>query len=33
MTEVAFHPSDPLILAGGTMNGEIFIWKIDDDDP
>ena len=33
MTEVAFHPSDPLILAGGTMNGEIFIWKIDDDVP
>jgi WD40 repeat protein len=29
LTEVAFHPTDPLILAGGTMNGEIFLWNID----
>ena len=28
LTSVAFHPLDPLILAGGTMNGEIFIWNI-----
>ena len=33
MTEVAFHPTDPLILAGGTMNGEIIIWNVDLEDP
>jgi len=29
---IEFHPSDPLILAGGTINGEIFIWNLDRDD-
>lgn len=33
MTELAFHPADPLILAGGTMNGEIIIWNVDLEDP
>jgi len=33
LTEVNFHPSDPLLLAGGTMNGEIIIWNIDDENP
>jgi WD40 repeat protein len=28
VTEVAFHPSDPTLLAGGTMNGEIYMWNI-----
>jgi len=29
---IAFHPSNPLILAGGTINGEILIWNIDNTD-
>ncbi len=29
ITTIEFHPSDPLILAGGTMNGEIYLWNID----
>jgi WD repeat-containing protein 34 len=34
VTEVAFHPSDPTMLAGGTMNGEIYLWNIaHEDDP
>jgi len=28
LTQVAFHPVDPVILAGGTMNGEIYLWNI-----
>ena len=28
LTCIEFHPSNPLILAGGTINGEIFIWNI-----
>lgn len=27
-----FHPSDPVLLAGGTFIGEIYIWNIDKDD-
>jgi WD40 repeat protein len=30
---VQFHPDDPLILAGGTHNGEAFLWNIDKEDP
>jgi WD repeat-containing protein 34 len=33
VTQVAFHPTNPLILAGGTMNGEIYLWNIDEDEP
>ena len=33
LTKVAFHPSDPLILAGGTLNGEIFLWNVDREEP
>lgn len=33
MTQVSFHPSDPVILAGGTMNGEIYLWNISQEDP
>ena len=33
LTTIEFHPSDPLILAGGTMNGEIYLWNIDHEDP
>jgi WD40 repeat protein len=29
LTTIEFHPSDPLILAGGTMNGEIYLWNVD----
>mgnify|MGYP001049787315 CR=1 FL=1 len=28
LTCIEFHPQDPLILAGGTINGEIFIWNV-----
>ena len=31
LTTIEFHPSDPLILAGGTMNGEIYLWNVDPD--
>jgi len=31
LTTIDFHPSDPLILAGGTMNGEIYLWNVDPD--
>ena len=33
LTSIEFHPSDPLILAGGTMNGEIYLWNLDNEDP
>lgn len=33
VSQVAFHPTDPLILAGGTINGEIYLWNIDSDEP
>lgn len=33
LTEVAFHPTDAMILAGGTLNGEIYIWDIDAEEP
>jgi len=28
LTQVAFHPNDASILAGGTINGEIYLWNI-----
>ena len=28
LTCIEFHPTNPLVLAGGTVNGEIFIWNI-----
>jgi len=33
VSQVAFHPTDPLILAGGTINGEIYLWNIDNEEP
>ena len=33
VTEVSFHPTEPAILAGGTMNGQIFLWNIDEQNP
>ena len=30
VTEVAWHPTEPVILAGGTMNGQIILWNIDE---
>lgn len=28
VTELAFHPSEPSTLAGGTMNGEVHLWNV-----
>jgi len=33
VTSLAFHPSNPSILAGGTFNGEIYLWDIFKTDP
>mmetsp|Transcript_23424 Transcript_23424/g.17876 ORF Transcript_23424/g.17876 Transcript_23424/m.17876 type:complete len:397 (+) Transcript_23424:599-1789(+) len=33
ITSIEFHPSDPLVLAGGTMNGEVYLWNIDAEEP
>jgi len=33
VTQVSFHPTDPVILAGGTMNGEIYFWNISQEEP
>lgn len=33
LTQVAFHPSDPVILAGGTINGEIYLWNVSQEEP
>jgi len=33
LTSVAFHPTDALILAGGTLNGEIYLWNISQEEP
>ena len=30
---VAFHPSDPLVIVGGTMNGQIYLWNLNLEDP
>jgi len=30
LTSLRFHPTNPLILAGGTMNGEIFLWDVNE---
>lgn len=27
-----FHPTKPSILAGGSFNGEIFLWDISKED-
>ena len=32
LTTIEFHPNDPLILAGGTINGEIYLWNIDSEE-
>lgn len=31
VTCLAFHPTEPQILAGGTINGEIYIWSLEQD--
>ena len=33
VTEVKWHPTEPVILAGGTVNGQIFLWNIDEPNP
>ena len=30
---MAWHPSDPVILAGGTINGEIYLWNVAQEEP
>jgi len=30
LSSITFHPEDPQIVAGGTINGEIFIWNLND---
>jgi WD40 repeat protein len=32
VSTISFHPKDPSILAAGTINGEIFIWRLNDGD-
>ena len=29
---LAFHPSDPSILASGSINGEIYVWNTNFDE-
>lgn len=31
VTSVAFHPTNPAMMAGGTYNGEVVLWNITDD--
>jgi len=33
VSSLAFHPSNPSILAGGTFNGKIYLWDIFKADP
>ena len=33
VTEVSWHPAEPVMLAGGTMNGQIILWNIDEQQP
>ena len=33
VTDVAWHPAEPVTLAGGTMNGQIILWDIDEQNP
>jgi len=33
LTSLAFHPTEPSILAGGTHDGMIYIWKIFEEQP
>ena len=32
VSQVSFHPTDPLILAGGTVNGEIYLWNVNSEE-
>ncbi len=33
VTALAFHPHNPVILAGGTSLGEIYLWSVFDEEP
>ena len=33
VTEVKWHPTEPVILVGGTFNGQIILWNIDEQNP
>jgi WD40 repeat protein len=33
VTSLAFHPENPTLLAGGTFNGEIFMWNVFKSEP
>ena len=28
VTALAFHPSDPSLLAGGSFNGDVLLWRL-----
>jgi len=28
VTSLSFHPTNPSVLAGGTFNGEIYLWDV-----
>lgn len=33
LSSLAFHPVNPLVLVGGTYNGQLFLWDFDKPDP
>jgi WD40 repeat protein len=33
LTNIEFHPTDPSLLAGGTFNGEIYLWNLFAEEP
>jgi hypothetical protein len=30
---IAFHPTHPALIAGGTLNGELYVWDLSREDP
>jgi len=32
LTSLAFHPTDPSLLAGGSFNGDVLLWKLGNED-
>merc|ERR1719446_56625 len=31
LTCLAFHPEDPSLLAGGSYNGDVLLWRLSED--